>query len=119
MKLTGITLALGTLALAVASAASTHHFTLYDKAWLGGTELKPGDYKVEIEGNKAVIKSGKKVIEQNASVTTADKKFAQTEVRLDNSNSGKTKIQEIDLGGTTSRIVVSDSAAAAGSGGTQ
>lgn len=107
MKITAMTLTLGALALAVASAASAHHFTLYQKAMLGGTELQPGDYKVEVQGDKAVIKNGKNVVAVNASVATADKKFSQTEIRLDNGANGPARIQEIDLGGTTDRIVVS------------
>ena len=107
MKLTTFTLAFATLALAVASAApNTYHFTLTDSAWVGSTQLKAGDYKIEIDGNKAVIKSGKKdVAEVPVKVEQADHKAASSEVFMHNDNN-KQEVQEIRIGGTTTRIVL-------------
>jgi hypothetical protein len=107
MKFTKITLAIGTFALAVASAASnTYHITLDDAAWVGSTQLKAGDYKIEIQGDKAVIKSGKKdVAEVQVKVETADHKAESNQIFMRTENN-KQEIQEIRIGGSTTRIVL-------------
>jgi len=46
------------LALAAAGAASVYQITVSDPTWVGARELKPGDYRVEIQGDKAVMKLG-------------------------------------------------------------
>ena len=96
-----------TLALAMASAAASYKVTLFQPATLNGTELKAGEYKVELKDSKAVLKVGKSVIEANAKLESTNEKFNNTTVRYDNSD-GKMKIQEIRLGGTNSKIVFSN-----------
>jgi hypothetical protein len=105
MNLMKLTLGLATLALGIASAASSYDVKLYDAVWIGSTQLKAGAYKVEVQGNKAVFKSGKNVVEVPATMGTADKKFDSTSFV-----SEKSQLLEIDLGGTTSKIVFSPSA---------
>ncbi len=92
-----------TLALALASAAS-YRVTLFQPSLVAGTELKPGEYKIELKDNKAVVKGGKSVVEADVKVETADQKFSSTSVRYSNAD-GKMKVQEIRLGGTNSKIV--------------
>ena len=87
------------LAVGAASAAS-HSVTLSSAQWAGDKELKPGVYKIEITGDKAVIKAGKTVIDVPATVQTADKKFLHTTFQ-----SVDSKLTEIDLGGTNTKIV--------------
>jgi len=107
-----LVLTLTTVALGVASAAeNTYHFTLQEPASLNGTSLKPGDYKLEIEGDKAIVKAGKAVVESPVKLETADHKYTLTTVDLDSINS-KPRISEIHVGGTKTRIVFSNSAAA-------
>ena len=67
-----ILLSFTTVALAVASAASSYRVTLFQPAILNGTELKPGDYKVTIKDNKAVLKSGKTSVEAKVTQETYD-----------------------------------------------
>jgi hypothetical protein len=94
-----------TLAIVVASAADkTYHITLNDRASVNGTQLKPGDYKVHLEGDKAILKMGKTVIEAPARIQTADHKFDTTSVAIANPSSQPT-ISEIRIGGTNTRIV--------------
>ena len=101
-----------TLALALASAADkTYHVTLNEPATVNGTELKPGDYKVQVEGDKAIFKLGKTVVEAPAKVETAEHKFSTTQVAIDSAGK-QSKLNEIRIGGTTTRIVFSGSAAA-------
>ena len=98
-------LSFATLALAVASAASSHRITLFQPSLVNGTELKPGDYKVTLQdNNKVVISSGKTSVEATIKTETADSKFSSTTVRYRNGD-GKYRLQEIRLGGTTTRLV--------------
>jgi hypothetical protein len=92
-----------TLALAVASAAS-YRVTFFQPAVINGTELKPGDYKVKVENNKAIIISGRKSIEADVKVETTDTKFNSTSVRYSNGD-GKYRVQEIRIGGTNTKLV--------------
>ena len=96
-----------TLALAVASAAASYKVTLFQPSTINGTELKPGDYKIELKDNKAVVKGGKSVVEADAKLENGSEKFGTTSVRYTNAD-GKMKVQEIRLGGTTSKIVFSN-----------
>jgi hypothetical protein len=92
-----------TLALAIASAAS-YRVTLFQPSMIAGTELKPGDYKIEVKDNKAVVKGRKNVVEADVKMETSNEKFNSTSVRYTNTD-GKMKVQEIRLGGTNSKIV--------------
>jgi hypothetical protein len=94
---------LTTLALVTASAAS-HRITLFQPSVVNGTELKPGDYKLEVSDNKVVIRRGKQVVESRVQVENAGAKFSSTSVRYANGD-GKYRIQEIRLGGTSTRLV--------------
>jgi hypothetical protein len=110
MNFKKLTLALGTLALAVVSAAppNVYHFTLDDAAWFGATHLKAGEYKIQVEGTKAVITSGKKdVAEVPVKIEQADHKILTNQIFMKNENN-KQQVQEIRIGGSTTRIVLTD-----------
>lgn len=92
------------LALAVASA-ETYRVTLFQPAVVQGTELKPGDYKLELKDAKIVIGNASQKVEANVTVESAEKKFGVTTVRYANAD-GKYSIQEIRLGGTKTRLVL-------------
>ena len=111
MKCFNLTLALATLALGVASAASHYNLQLGTAQWAGDKQLKPGDYKVEIVGDKAVFRNGKTVVEVPATVQTSDKKFSLTSYQAVDS-----KITEVDLGGTNTKIVLTPASGAAAGG---
>ena len=91
------------LALTVASA-KTYTVTLFQPAVLAGTELKPGEYQLDLNDTKVVIKNGKVKVESAVKVETADSKFNTTTVRFANGD-GKLRIQEIRLGGTKLKLV--------------
>lgn len=91
------------LALAVASAA-THSVTLFQPSVINGTELKPGDYKLQIQDQKVVISKGKNTVEAPVKVETVDSKYASTSVRYENGQ-GKLRVQEIRIGGTNTKLV--------------
>ncbi len=91
-----------TLALAVASAASTHKVTLFQDSTVNGKPLKAGEYRIELKDNKAILKgSSKNVVETDVKVETDAQKFSATTVRyLDGG-----KVQEIRIGGTNTKLV--------------
>jgi hypothetical protein len=92
-----------TLALAVASANS-FSVTLFQPSVVAGQELKPGDYKVSIENEKAVITRGKEKVEASVKIEKSDAKFSSTSVRYTNAE-GKMKVTEIRVGGTDTRVL--------------
>jgi hypothetical protein len=71
--------------------------------------LKPGDYRIQIDGDKATIKTGKTMIDAAVKVESAERKFRDTMVGLEGP-SGHHKISEIDIGGSNTRIVFSSAA---------
>jgi hypothetical protein len=102
MRVIKLTIGIATLALAVASAASTYNITISTPVSVGDKQLKPGDYKVEMEGEKAVFKSGKTVVaELPATAEQGDKKYANTSLDITDSH-----LKEIRVGGTTTKIVI-------------
>jgi hypothetical protein len=100
MKLFKLSLGLVTLALGVASAASSYKVTIPSDTWAGDTQIKAGNYKVTIAGNQAVFTMGKQTVQVPASVEKSTSKFSDTMLEA----SG-TKLQAIDLGGTETKIV--------------
>ncbi|MDQ2898582.1 MAG: hypothetical protein M3Y07_02135 [Acidobacteriota bacterium] len=97
-------LCFGTLALAMASAASSYNLTLYQPTTVEGKMLKEGECKLELKENTAIIRQGKTSVEANVKPETVDKKFATTSVKYV-VEGGKNNIQEIRLGGTKTKLV--------------
>ena len=95
------------LVLAGLASAKSYSITLYEPSLIGGTELKPGEYSLELKDEKVVIKKGKQTGEAAVKVETADSKYSSTSVRYRNGD-GKYRIQEIHLGGTTMKLVVTE-----------
>ena len=102
MRLTKLVFCFATVALAIANAASTVRLKLDKPAFFGGTKLKPGEYKVEVDGDKAVLKLGKNTIETTVKAQTEKRKFAGTQVGFDDSD----HIITIAIGGTTTMLVL-------------
>jgi hypothetical protein len=94
------------LGLAAVASAKSYSITLYEPSVIGGAELKPGDYTLELKDERVVIKKGKTTGEAPVKVETADSKYSSTTVRYRNGD-GKYHIQEIHLGGTNMKLVVS------------
>jgi hypothetical protein len=99
-------LAFAIAGLAVASA-KTYRVQLYEPALLGTMQLAPGEYRVEVVGDKAVIRNGKVQGEAPVKMEENDKKYGFTTVRFTNAD-GKLHVQEIHLGGTKSKLVFNE-----------
>ncbi len=100
MKLFKLTLSLATLALGVASAASTYSVTIPSDTWAGDTQIKAGSYKVTVAGNQAVFTKGKQTVQVAASVEKSTSKFPDTMLE-----SSGAKLNAIAFGGTDTKIV--------------
>jgi|ERR1700722_15491225 hypothetical protein len=95
-----ILLGFASLALAVASAATSYDVTFYQPVMINGSELKAGDYKLELNDKTAVIKHGDSVTEAPVTVTNKGQKYERTAVRLN-----RRQVEEIRIGGTNTRVV--------------
>ena len=93
-----------TVALSMASAKS-YTVNVFQPSVLAGTELKTGEYKLEILGDKISLKSGKLVVEAAVTVENMPAQNRTTTMRIDD-NGGKLQIKEIRLGGTNLKLVV-------------
>jgi uncharacterized GH25 family protein len=106
-----ILFSLATFALVAASAAESHRVTLYSDATVNGQQLKAGEYRLELDGSKAVLKKGKQTVEATVRQENGDQKFNATAVRFNNGD-GSYKINEIRLGGTKTRVIFEQPAGA-------
>jgi hypothetical protein len=86
--------------LAIASAASSYNITFYQSVMVNGSELKAGQYKLELKDKTAVLKQGKTAAEAPVTIENDGQKFQRTSVRLDGM-----QVQEIRIGGTNTRVV--------------
>ncbi len=89
-------------AMAAIAATGTYKVNLMQNSILDGKQLKPGTYKVDVENNLAMLKRGKTTVQAPAREETASQKFKSTQMVYTNNN-----LQEIDIGGTHTRIVFS------------
>jgi hypothetical protein len=93
------------LGLSVASA-KTYDITLDANTKVGSVELKPGKYSLEVmDSSKIRFKATNgQAVEASAKVTTSEKKFPSTLIDLKTVN-GTAQVNEIDLGGTKTKIL--------------
>jgi len=100
IRLTTRLFCVAAVAIGIASAASTYKLNVYAPAVAGTTELAAGVYQIEVQGDKATFTIGKKSFEVPVTVEKGDKKFSSTTYTAIGS-----KIKEIDLGGTTDKLI--------------
>lgn len=95
-----LTIAFGVGLLAVSAFGAG--LTVTSPISAGGKELKPGQYKFEVQGDKVVFKEGRNVVaEAPASTETAAAKYRDTTYEASDG-----KITAIRVGGSTTRIVL-------------
>jgi hypothetical protein len=92
------------LAASAIASAKSFSVTLFQPSIVGEAELQPGEYKLEVNESKVILRNGKKSAEATVKVETSDQKFGSTSVRYQNGD-GKYRISEIRLGGTKTRLV--------------
>ena len=76
----------------VAASAKTYDLKLLQTSIVAGTELKPGEYRVDLNNDKVVISNGQQSAESAVKVEQSEAKFATTTVRYA-VNDGKYRIQ--------------------------
>jgi hypothetical protein len=89
------------------ASARSYEIILDNPSMAGNVELKPGKYNLNLVPDGSQVRftdmeSGKS-FETTAKIENADKKFGQTMVDTKQVN-GEEQIQEIDLGGTRTRV---------------
>src|ERR1017187_4163226 len=95
---------LSALSLAVASAAGNNfRVDLYQPTVVNGTNFKPGEAKLEIKDNKALLKQGKITAEASVKVEANKDKYLYTTVGYKDGNTHE--IKDICVAGTTTHIV--------------
>jgi hypothetical protein len=114
MRFSKLMLAFGTLALGIASAAATYHMTISDPAWVGQKQLKPGEYKVQLQGTQAVIKGDGDTVQVPVQTKTAQEKYPQTAI-LSHQVNGKRQLEEVQFGGSKTSILFQSGTTGAGS----
>jgi len=89
------------IAVGVACAANKYTVTLFQPSVINGTQLNAGDYKIAVEDGKATFKSGKTTFEAPVKVEDAAEKNSSNTIRYAEGS----RIQEIRIGGTHTRLV--------------
>jgi hypothetical protein len=102
-----------TLALAAASAA-TYTVNLSSPVSASGKKLMPGQYKVDVEGDKATFKKGKEVIELPVAVEEVASKYKENQI-----NTRDSQLLEIHVGGTKVKMTFKPETTSMPAGGGQ
>ena len=98
------------LALVVASAGTVpvpganFKIKLAQPAVVNGIELKAGDYRLNIGDSQVTIAGNKQSVQAPAKMESGDRKFDYTAICY-KTDAGKTKLSEIRLGGTRTKVV--------------
>jgi len=104
MKLAKLVVCLGTVAMAWASAAKPYQVMFNNPAQIGTTELQPGAYSMDLEGDKAMIHSKKQSVEVPVKMQEGDQKYSATTVQYKMVD-GKYRVDQIHLGGTKTTLI--------------
>ena len=98
-----MTFALAISTIGIASAKS-YGFTLTAPTKVGTVTLKPAEYEVSVKGDQAIFTSDSgKSVSVPVKIGQSDKKFGST-TAVSTSKDGGDNLQEIDLGGSTTKL---------------
>ena len=92
-----------------AAANNTFRVELYQPTVVNGTTFKPGEAKLELKDNKAVLKQGKTAVEVDVKVEANKDKYPYTTVGY---RPGEQRIKDIAVGGTNRHILFDGKASA-------
>lgn len=86
-------------------SAKTYTFTVSSPSQIGTVALKPGDYKLKVEGTQALLmdRDGRP-IETAAEVESAERKYDHTAITSLN-DGGTAKIVSVTLAGSIYKVV--------------
>jgi hypothetical protein len=82
---------------------NAHSVQIYDVVQIAGTQLKPGNYRVEWQGTGPVVEvtfqqNRKTVVTVQATLRTNDDQVTQDAIRIEATSAGTSKLEEIDFG---------------------
>ena len=92
------------LALSVMSA-ETYRLQIHGPVFLGGTELKTGEYRLDFQGDKLTMKKGKLTVEATVKLESLQEKARATALVCDQVGD-RLEISAIQLKGTTTKLLV-------------
>ena len=92
------------LALSVVSA-ETHWLNIYQPTYIAGQELRAGEYKLEVEGDKLTITKGKLVVEAKVKAEPRSQKVQSTRLVCQQVGD-KLEVNSIQLKGSMTDLVV-------------
>jgi hypothetical protein len=86
-------------------SAKTYDIVLSNPTKVGSVQLKPGQYKLKVDGSNAIFTdlNSSKSFTTPVKVDTGDKKFDDTRVQSTKDADGD-RINEIDLGGSKTKL---------------
>lgn len=85
--------------------AETFWLQIYQPVYFGGKELKTGEYRLDLQGDKLTFKKGKLAVESKVKVESLEKKARSTALVCDQVGD-KLEISAIQLKGSTTKLVV-------------
>lgn len=106
MTLSKLVLFLGIAAMAMASS-NRYSIAVSEPIVVAGTEFRAGKLSLELDGQMATLREGKKSIATPVKVETAEETYRSSSVRWDTIE-GKHKLREIRVGGTNLRLTFED-----------
>jgi hypothetical protein len=77
---------------------------LSDPAAIGNHQLKTGEYRLEINGDRVLLKGEKTVAEFSVQIENEARKFDNTTVTV-SKQGGSAQIQEIGIGGSRTKLL--------------
>jgi len=104
MKKMFLTAVLAVSALTIANA-KTYDIVVSNTTKAGSVQLKPGEYKLKVEGSNAVFTSvdSAKSFSTPVKVESSGQKYDQTKMQT-TKDGDEDRLQEIDLGGSHTRL---------------
>jgi hypothetical protein len=88
-----------------AMAGETYWLKIYQPVYFGGQELKSGEYRLDLDGDKAVLKSGKLSAESKVKLEVLGEKASATTLECEKVGE-KLQISAIQLKGSAKKLVV-------------
>lgn len=89
------------------AGAKTYSLNFSSPVNIGVATIKSGEYKLELKGDRVLLKDGKMVDSFPVQVQNETRKFDNTSVSVSSRN-GTAQIEEIHLDGTTIKLVFSN-----------
>lgn len=95
------------LGMAAWARGKSYTVSILDPVMAGATQLQPGEYQVSVANDKAMLHRGRVSAENPVKVENGAEKYPATSVVMVK-DGDKMHIKEIHLGGTTTKLVFTE-----------